>query len=112
MSWDFTNITKGRSRKDRICEQCRKTIPAGEDHSKFAGKFEGEFMTYSEHLTCRDAWIAHANHIGREDDGDGMPFFSDDEDLDRDYLAAEWPDVAARMGIDPRDPTTNCGGEA
>lgn len=98
MSWSATNVRKVKaSRKEHRCEQCNGVIGIGEPCSYFSGVFEGEFTSYREHIDCREAWNGHAEHVGHEDDGDGLPFFLDDESRDDAWLAEHWPDVAARL---------------
>lgn len=98
MSWGVTNVRKVQSsRKEHHCEQCRGLIAIGDPCSYFSGVFEGDFVSYREHIDCREAWNAHAEHVGHLDDGDGLPFFLDDDDRDDAWLAEHWPDVAARL---------------
>lgn len=98
MSWDVTNVRKIKaSRKEHRCEQCDGVIAVGDPCSYFSGRFGSDFVSYREHIDCREAWNAHAEHVGHEDDGDGLPFFLDDDDRDDAWLAEHWPDVAARL---------------
>jgi hypothetical protein len=96
MSWDFINVKTVNGRKEYRCEQCRKTIPVGEAHVYVAGKVEGELMAYREHSDCRDACLAHFDHVDHCDD---YPFLADDDDRDDEWLLKYWPKVAERLGI-------------
>ena len=79
MTWDFTNVRSFVAAKPHRCLQCDGPIEQGARHYYFAGKFDGDFMSYREHTACRDAWLALNNTLrGDDDDGDGFPFLSDD----------------------------------
>ena len=98
MSWGITNVRKVKAaRKEHRCEQCEGVIAAGDPCSYFSGSFAGDFVSYREHIDCREAWHDHSEHVGHEDDGDGLPFLLDDESRDDEWLAEHWPEVAGRL---------------
>lgn len=98
MSYDFFSLKTVTARKSHICTQCLSTISIGEKYSRAAGKFDGCMVDYCEHLDCREAWVAHNEHVGRRYD-DELPFFPDDEDLDVSFIREKYPAVLDRMNI-------------
>lgn len=102
MSYDFGSHRNLVGRKDYVCEQCRKTIAVGSRHSYWAGKHDGNFWAYREHMDCRDAWLGLID-FRKEDSYEGIPFLCDDdvEPEDRAWVGEKWPAVADRLGWKP-----------
>lgn len=100
MSYDFFSCKTVVGKKPHVCEQCRSAIDAGESHYYSAGKFEGDFTAYREHLDCHAAWIAlHELRETRWDDT--HPFIADDDEIDageREWLQEKHPSVVKRLG--------------
>lgn len=104
MSYSFFNSKTVTTRRPHTCEQCRRSIPAGESCEYGAGLFEGNFMSYYEHTDCREAW----QEVQREalSDEGYAPFLADEDDLNeaKPFLTEKYPAVAARLW--PAPPTT------
>lgn len=84
--------------KQHICDQCGKPIQKGTIHSYTAGKYDGDFYTAREHNDCRELWLKLWDVRGLLY-GDTQDVLISDGDLyeDKEWIAAEYPDVAARL---------------
>lgn len=100
MSWDFFSIKDVKAAKQHCCEQCRKAIKQGEAHHYAAGKFDGDFFAYREHIECRKAWAEYNKDNLRWDET--APFLWDADCLseDRHWFLERHPVVAARLWPD------------
>lgn len=95
---EFFRVKEVNGRKTHQCAQCRSQIDAGERHFYCAGKLDGDFTSYREHLECRKAWEDfRTNHsLGWDEPSE----FLADEELDSDdiaWLKAMHPIVSARI---------------
>lgn len=99
MSTDFGSQCTPTARKKHVCEQCHKAIDVGEKHSYWAGKHDGDFYAYREHIDCRDAWLGLID-LRNDDSYEGVPFLCEDDVSpgERAWLGEKWPAVAERMG--------------
>lgn len=104
MSWDFFRVTRVHAAKQHRCEQCAKPIEQGELHCYAAGKFDGDFFSYREHVECRMAWKEYSEDTLRWDDT--APFLHDADDLNasKDWFKQNHPVVFARLW--PEQPST------
>lgn len=100
MSWEFFTHRKVRAAKIHTCEQCRGSIEAGSHSWYCAGKYDGEFYCYREHIECRDAWNELNFDVRDYPLCDGAPFLCDDdlEADDRAWMREKHPVVAGRLG--------------
>lgn len=55
---DFGDYLRPTARKTYYCEWCGQTIPAGERHHQFKGKWEGEWQNWRMHDECQAAYEA------------------------------------------------------
>lgn len=97
MSYEFFNTKVVTTRKPHRCEQCHRSIAAGERCFYGAGLFDGHFMSYYEHEDCRAAWSEVMADVLRDDDV--APFLADYDYLgeSRNLLSGKYPAVAARL---------------
>jgi hypothetical protein len=100
MSWDFFNVKTVKAAKPHSCEQCGRQIAVGTVHEYAAGKFDGDFNAYREHLECRAAWTEYSKEELRWDET--APFLRDADCLseDKEWFFAKHPIVAARLWPD------------
>ena len=85
------------TRKERRCGSCRYSIPIGSPALRISGVWEGEFYSQVIHPICRQAEIALNKLHGCY--GDEWISLRDMESDDLPWLLAEFPEIAARMGI-------------
>jgi hypothetical protein len=52
---DFGEMKTVTGKKDYRCEWCGETIPTGERHEHYVGKWEGEFQNWRMHVECYGA---------------------------------------------------------
>lgn len=52
---DFGQTKRPVGRKDYKCVWCAETIPNGEKHIHFSGKWQDEFQNWRMHNECNDA---------------------------------------------------------
>lgn len=84
-------------RKAVRCDGCGRFIVVGEPASRWAGIFDGDFVSTAYHPDCRQAEIA-LNERHDTWDEDWQPITSIEPE-DHAWLLAEFPAVAARLGI-------------
>lgn len=70
MSWDFIRTTFPKASKPHRCEECARTIEAGEKCQYTSGKCEGDLISYRLCLACSDLASAWCDNF---DDGEGFP---------------------------------------
>lgn len=90
------------ARKDHICEQCEKTISAGSRYVKCANITDCGFYVYKAHEDCEEV----VNKIWDNGDllyGDSINLAMDDLSDDADWICADYPDVATRLGLARRE---------
>ncbi|OHV81644.1 hypothetical protein [Rhizobium sp. LCM 4573] len=101
MSYEFFSRKTVVGRKGHSCEHCRKSIPQGESHFYCAGKFDGYFVDYREHVECEEAWLALNEELRdrAHECGDGYAFLADDDydTGEREWLHERFPVVARRV---------------
>ncbi len=115
MSYDFGSVRTLKARKRHVCEQCRKSINAGETCSYAVGKYDGDFYAFHEHIDCREVWLNLWNARGLAY-GDTQDSLINDDDLseEKPWIEAEFPAVAARLWASstPTPPIHAAGAEA
>ena len=84
-------------RKSRPCIGCGRMIEVGSPALDASAHYEGDFWAATYHVECRAAETA-INDLHEVYSGEWMAL-SDIEHDDWDWLIAEHPVVAARMGI-------------
>lgn len=52
---DFGNNREPVAAKDHRCEWCGETIPKGEKHNQFTGRWEDEWQNWRMHSECYDS---------------------------------------------------------
>lgn len=93
----FRNIKA--TRKNHKCDGCLKDIPMGQPAFYWAGDSDGEFNWVYYHAECRAAEVAMNGLRDLNcDEWDHLSSVRDDRE-DQDWLIAEYPVVAERMGI-------------
>ncbi len=86
------------SRKEHRCEACCQMIALGQPYVRWSGKVDGDFSSVAYHPECRAAEIAlNQNYDTNADEWVSLAY--DREGDDDDWLRAEWPLVAERLGI-------------
>jgi hypothetical protein len=55
---DFGEMKTVTGIKDYRCEWCGETIPTGERHDHYVGKWEGEFQNWRMHVECYEATLS------------------------------------------------------
>lgn len=77
----FSSIRNIRSsRKARVCDECRQSIPVGSPYSAVAFMFEGEFQAYDAHNEC----LTFASAV-LDDWGDGRPLLCESDPEEHDF---------------------------
>mgnify|MGYP000025580801 CR=1 FL=1 len=101
MSYGFSNVRVVKGRRQYVCEQCRRLIPAGEPHCYAVGKWDGDFYAAREHTDCRKLWLKlwDARGLGGDDTQD-MLCWDGDLHEDKSWITVEFPNVAARLWPD------------
>jgi len=51
---EFSDVTRPTARKPHRCCECHYTIPPGERYERTAGKWDGEFKSFSTCERCAD----------------------------------------------------------
>ena len=99
---EFYSEEKVKARKAHRCDECHRAIPIGTIYVKIAGKWDGEFQTYEQHVECRDfAAKVNIDYIGEclipfggVDDALKTPedYFEVEYEIERDLpsLREEW----------------------
>lgn len=67
---DFGRESWPTSRKPRPCEWCWQTIPAGERHFHFVGRWQGDWQDWRMHAECLRAKWGCGNDEGEFVPGD------------------------------------------
>jgi hypothetical protein len=102
MSYYSTRNIKA-TRKVHTCDGCNKHIEVGSPAFYWAGDCDGEFYSAHYHVECRDAEVAWNEMRGTwGDEYDGLSAITE-EPQDVEWLAAEHPIVAERMGLSGSD---------
>jgi hypothetical protein len=52
---EFCDVRTVKARKQHQCCECRTPIAIGEQHYAIAGKWDGDLMTFRQHLECCQA---------------------------------------------------------
>ena len=63
---DFYSESRHKSRKERECECCGKTIKVGEIYSQQRGKYYGDFFSRDLCLTCEGAINSYCCEVDNE----------------------------------------------
>ena len=84
-------------RKPVHCDGCCRVIAVGQPATRWTGLSDGEFASVAYHPDCRQAEIA-LNERHDTWDEDWQPITSIEPE-DHAWLLAEFPAVAARLGI-------------
>ena len=63
---EFYNESTHRSRKERTCECCGKTIQVGELYTNQRGKFDGDFFTRDLCLPCEAILDSYCIEVDNE----------------------------------------------
>lgn len=99
MSGDVTfPTTTQTARKPHQCSHCLKRIAPGERYERTRGIWEGTPGVFRCHTECEDA----ANHWRDYHDSmwdEGCLLNADVQPEDHEWLIAEFPTVAERLGI-------------
>ncbi len=77
---DFHNHTQRRAAKDHRCEECRGTVPKGEQYHYLSGCFEGDFYTAKLCADCYPMYEVRNAQLWKED-GEGLPLGGLCEDI-------------------------------
>lgn len=83
--------------KPHTCLQCGKTIATGERHHYSAGKIDGDFQSYREHLDCLKLWFEIRGLRDLAFDEESEVLRDDDFVRDRGWMRKEYPLVAERL---------------
>lgn len=86
------------TRKRHTCDTCRKIIEIGSPAMSWAGIHDGEFQSGIRHLECRAAEIEFNDLLDYRAGDDWTPLSDIECDM-HDWLFADHPLVAERMGI-------------
>ncbi len=92
----FCRESKVRGRKPHRCDQCAKLIAAGEEHVGGAHNLDGDFVSFREHVECRQAWLGWRKYMRTDEVFETSPFLIDD-DLEREWFETRHPIVARRL---------------
>ena len=95
---DFYRAQEIIGRKEHICEQCMRPISIGTRHRYSAGKLDGDFNTYREHLECHEVWleIRKLRELSWDESSEFL-HCSDDLDEDRAWIIQDHPIVGERL---------------
>lgn len=63
---EFFNESTHRSRKERVCECCGKTIQVGETYTNQRGKYEGDFFARDLCLPCEAILDSFCRNVDNE----------------------------------------------
>jgi len=85
-------------RKRHRCEACRKHIEIGQPATRWAGMTDGQFGNVIYHPDCREAEVAFNSTKDWRYGDEWYPLYELESD-DHEWLRAEFPVVAVRMGI-------------
>lgn len=94
---DFFGCKEVFGRKQHVCEQCGRPIFIGEKHLYSAGKLDGDFSAYREHLDCHDLWITIRGLKDLNWDEESEFLINDDLSDDREWITRDHPAIAARL---------------
>jgi len=77
-----------KGRKDHTCCECGAIIPKGERHGYFAGKWDGDFSDFRQHLDCEQACRIIRDFLQK---GECIPFGALFEEFDSNYGSRKDP---------------------
>jgi hypothetical protein len=63
---EFYNQSSHRSRRERVCEGCGKTIQVGETYVSQRGLYDGEFFTRALCVSCEEILDSYCCEIDNE----------------------------------------------
>ncbi len=86
------------ARKPHICDHCGKLIEAGQEYQRLRGIWDGTPGVFKSHPDCRRA-AAKMHKMKDLLYDEGVLLMSDVEQDDHEWLLAEFPAVAGRLGI-------------
>lgn len=90
------------ARKQHRCDHCLQPIVPGDVYRRVRGVWEGDPGVFRSHFDCAEvATKLHREHGVASDEG--ITLSSDIETEDYLWILAEWPVVAARLGIKARE---------
>lgn len=92
------------TRKLHTCDTCSKRIEIGSPAATWAGKHDGEFQYGIMHPECRAAEVEFNDLLDYRAGDDWTPLSDIESDM-HEWLLAEHPIVAARMGVATPSPT-------
>lgn len=99
MSGDITfPTTTQAARKSHTCDHCGKPIVIGERYLRTRGVWEGNPGVFRSHVECDEASTAWRDYHDSAWD-EGCLLNADVEAEDHEWLIAEFPIVAERLGI-------------
>lgn len=64
---EFSSARWVVARKQHTCCECHSPIMIGEKHGYFAGKNDGPFWTYRQHIECEDACTFVRDHLNHHE---------------------------------------------
>lgn len=65
--FEFYTATMPKARKRHKCDLCGKWILPGERYYYTSGKYEGEYITWKNCLTCENIARAYCDHEGENE---------------------------------------------
>ena len=68
---EFFSDSRPVARKEHICCECGTAIEKGEKHYSCSGKWDGDFLSYRQHLDCLKACETFRDKVN---EGECIPF--------------------------------------
>ena len=86
------------ARKPHRCDHCCQPIETGEPYERVRGVWEGSPGVFKSHMECRDCALEMWKVRDYNDD-EGILLSADVEPDDHEWIRAEYPVVAQRLGF-------------